>query len=72
MPIAIEKKYQKSISEVSRSMGIREKDLVDRALALYLDSAKKILDVEKEFKAWDALSDESLAGLAKRVSRRSI
>ncbi|MBI2122145.1 MAG: hypothetical protein HYT98_03410 [Candidatus Sungbacteria bacterium] len=72
MSMVIEKKYHKSISEVSRKMGIRENDLVGRALALYLDSAKKILDVEKEFKAWDVLSDESLVGLAKRVPRRSI
>lgn len=47
-------------------MGIREKELINRALLLYLESAKKIFDVAREFNAWDSLSDEALSGLVKR------
>lgn len=67
MPLVVEKKIQRSLKEVSRQMGIGEKELVDRALLLYLESAKKILAVEKEFEAWDTLSDESLVKLVKRL-----
>ena len=48
-------------------MGIGEKEFVGRALLLYLDSVKKILDVEKEFSSWDALSDESFRALSRRI-----
>lgn len=67
MPLVVEKKIRKNISDISRRMGIKEKELVDRAILLYLESVKKILDVEKEFSSWDALSDESMRKLAKRV-----
>lgn len=70
MPIVVEKKIQKNIREISRQMGIKEKELVDRAILLYLESVRKILDAEKEFSAWDALSDESLYELARRLPAR--
>ena len=66
MPIVIEKKIQKNLKEVSRQMGIGKEELIDRALLLYLESARKILDVAEEFRVWDILSDESLRELAKR------
>ena len=48
-------------------MGITEHDVVDRALLLYLESVKKITEVQREFEAWDALSDESFSLLSKRT-----
>jgi len=66
MPLILEKKIRRDVSEFSRKMGIKEKELVDRALLLYLDSIKKILDMENEFRAWDKLSDEALGVAAKR------
>lgn len=70
MAINVEKKIKKNISEISRRMGIKEKDLVYRALLLYLEGAKKILDAEKEFESWDVLSDEAFRMLAKRLPSR--
>lgn len=70
MPFVVEKKIKKNISEVSRRMGIKEKELIDRALLLYLEGAKKILDVEKEFDAWDILSDEAFRITARRFPER--
>ena len=66
MPLILEKKIRRDVSEFSRKMGIKEKELVDRALLLYLDSIKKILDMENEFRAWDKLSDGALGVAAKR------
>ena len=51
-------------------MGIKQKEIIERSLLLYLESVKKILDVEKEFDAWDTLSDESFRGLSKRLQSR--
>jgi hypothetical protein len=66
MSSIIEKNIQKGVREVSRQMGIKEKELVDRALLLYLESAKGILDLEREFRAWDMLSDEAYRVSSKR------
>lgn len=66
IPLAVEKKIRKDVREVSRRMGIKEKELVNRAVLLYMESARKILAVENEFIAWDALSDEAMRLLVKR------
>lgn len=70
MSITIEKNTQKDLKKVAERMGIKEKELVDRALLLYLENAKKILDLEKEFLAWDALSDEAFYQLSQKVPVR--
>ncbi len=67
MTIAIKRKIKKDLREVSQRMGITEHDVVDRALLLYLESVKKITEVQREFEAWDALSDESFSLLSKRT-----
>lgn len=48
----------------SRALGISKNDFVNRALVLYLDSVRSTLDLEKEFKGWDDLSDESLQNMS--------
>lgn len=70
MSITIEKNTQKDLREIAERMGIKEKELVDRALLLYLENAKKLLDLEKEFLAWDALSDEAFYQLSRKVPAR--
>lgn len=49
----------KDIKTASQALGITQKDFINRALVLYLDSVRGMLDLEAEFKAWDDLSDES-------------
>lgn len=70
MSITIEKNTQKDLKKVAERMGIKEKELVDRALLLYLENAKKLLDLEREFLAWDALSDEAFYQLSQKVPAR--
>lgn len=67
MSIVIEKNIQRGLTEIAKRMGVGEKELVDRALLLYLGNAKKLLDLEKEFLAWDALSDEAFYELSKKI-----
>lgn len=70
MSITIKKNTQKDLKKIAERMGIKEKELVDRALLLYLENAKKLLDLEKEFLAWDALSDEAFCQLSQKVPAR--
>jgi hypothetical protein len=70
MNIVIEKNIQRGLTEIAKRMGVGEKELVDRALLLYLENAKKLLDLDKEFLAWDALSDESFYQLSQKLPSR--
>ena len=54
----------KDIKIASQALGISKNDLVNRALILYLDSVRGMLDLETEFKSWDDLSDESLQNMS--------
>lgn len=67
MPIIVEKNMRQGVRDVSRMMGINEKEFARRAVLLYLESAKKILDLENEFRAWDALSDEAYRAFSRRL-----
>ena len=60
MKIQIEEKLNKKVRDVSRILGVDEKQVVIRALLLYLDSVKKTMDLKSELEAWDTLSDEAL------------
>lgn len=58
MSIVLEKNIQKDLKETAKQMGIDEKDLIERAVLLYLENAQKFFELKREFLAWDALSDE--------------
>lgn len=60
MPIKIEEKLNKRVHDVSKILGVDQKQVVERALLLYLESVKKSLDLNRELEAWDELSDEAL------------
>lgn len=61
MQITIPKDTTEKINNASKVLGIKEKELVDRAVLLYLDSISKYLNLKQEMIEWDALSDEALA-----------
>ena len=60
MEIQISKDIDKKIKEASMILGLEEDEIIDRAILLYLDNIQKYLELKKEFKAWDKLSDEAL------------
>ncbi|HLC91184.1 MAG TPA: hypothetical protein VJI15_05455 [Candidatus Nanoarchaeia archaeon] len=60
MEVVIAKDILVKITEVSEALGIEKEEVVDRAILLYLDNIDKYLDLKKEMKGWDALSDEAL------------
>lgn len=55
------------IEKASELLGIKKQELVDRAILLYLDNLGKYLDLRKEIKDWDALSDEALFNFEKSL-----
>jgi hypothetical protein len=59
MRIEISNNTLKKIDDVSKLLGIRKKNLIERALLFYMDSIQKQLELKKEMKMWDKLSDES-------------
>lgn len=60
MQIQIPKDVDKKITEVSKVFGMEKEEIIDRAILLYLDSIQKQLELKKELKMWDLLSDEAL------------
>lgn len=65
MQIQISKDINQKIKEASRILGLEEQKIVDRAILLYLDNIKKYIELKKEFKEWDELSDEALLNFEK-------
>lgn len=53
------------VTKASEILGIKKQELIDRALLVYLDNIDKYLDLRKELKFWDSLSDEALINFEK-------
>lgn len=60
MQIQTSKDTDKKIKEASKALGLEDEEIVDRAISLYLDNIEKYVELKKEFKDWDKLSDEAL------------
>lgn len=60
MQIEIPEDTLEKVNKVSDLLGIKEKELIERAILLFLDNMSKYLDLKKEMKEWDILSDEAI------------
>lgn len=67
MQIEIEKITSEKVGVASKKLGVSKKDLIERAILLYLDSISKYIDLKKELQSWDSLSDEALLNFEKVV-----
>jgi len=67
MQIEIPKDTSIKINRASLILGIKEKELIDRAILLYLDNISKYLSLKQEMKEWDLLSDEALMNFEKSL-----
>lgn len=67
MEIELSKGMAKKLNRVSSILGVRDRDVVNRALLFYLDTISKQLELKKEMLAWDELSDEALVKFDKLI-----
>lgn len=67
MEIEIPKGTSKKIDETAKLLGIKKQELIDRAILLYLDNLSKYLELKKEMREWDILSDEALTNFEKSL-----
>ena len=65
--LTLTKKNERGVAEAARLMGIDKRELVERAVLLYLESIRATLDLEKELRGWDALSDEAFLRMGKTL-----
>ncbi|MFH1712988.1 MAG: hypothetical protein ABH896_02265 [Candidatus Jacksonbacteria bacterium] len=63
MQIQLKENLYNDVKTASRFIGVDEEELIDRALLFYLNSIQAKMDLEKELKAWDYLSDEALMSM---------
>lgn len=63
MQVQLKENLYNDVKTASRFIGIDEEELIDRALLFYLNSIQADIDLEKELKAWDSLSDEALINM---------
>ena len=57
--MTVSKKTKSELRNASRFLGVKERDIFERALMFYLYSIKNKIAFKKEMEAWDALSDET-------------
>jgi len=63
----ISEDISEKINKAAELIGVKKQELIDRAILLYLDNISKYLDIKKEIKDWDALSDEALINFEKAL-----
>lgn len=60
MQLELPKETSEKLLKASKVLGIKDKEIVDRAIVVYLDSIGKMIKLKQEMKDWDTLSDEAL------------
>lgn len=69
--IHVEEKINQDLKKASKLMGVKKKELIDRALLYYLGSVRDLLHFRKELDAWDELSDEAMQKISKSAFLRA-
>jgi len=67
MQVELTQEIVNKVDKASEILGIRKQELIDRAVIVYLDAISKLLDLKKELKEWDLLSDEALIDFEKSL-----
>ncbi|MFY9493175.1 MAG: hypothetical protein WAP55_01740 [Minisyncoccia bacterium] len=70
MPAILRENLDNRIKDASKVLGVDKKELIERAVAFYLDSVQKTMELKEELEAWDMLSNEVLELSEKSISRK--
>lgn len=60
MQIELAKETTSKLLRASKVFGIKNREIAERAIIVYLDSIEKMMELKQEMKDWDILSDEGL------------
>lgn len=60
MQVNFHEQTMMQIIKISRELGVREENLIQRAVLFYFDAIQKQVDLKQEMNEWDMLSDEAL------------
>lgn len=60
MQIELPKETSSKLLKASKALGIGNKELIDRAIIVYLDNITRYVELKEEMGEWDKLSDEAL------------
>ena len=69
MELKLSTETRHRVEEASHLLGLEESELVNQAVLLYLDVLRKNVDLKKELKAWEALSDEAWTNFEKTLRK---
>ena len=67
MEIELSRDTKSKLSKVSSILGVKDKDVVNKAILFYLDTISKQMELKKELSSWDELSDEALIKFDKSI-----
>ena len=68
--LTLTKKNARGVREAARLIGVNEKEILERAVLFYLESIRATVDLEKEFRAWEGLSDEAFRTMEKKLGSK--
>ena len=65
MEITLTEEDMNKINEAGRLTGLEKREIIRKALIVYLENLKEMQRLENETQSWDKLSDESLLNFEK-------
>lgn len=60
MEIQLEADTSNKINKISKKLGLKKSDLIQKIILAYIQTLEKQNSLKKELKDWDTLSDEAL------------
>ncbi len=66
MEITLTEEDVNKINEAGKLTGLEKKEIIKKALIVYLENLKEMRKLENETQAWDELSDEALLNFEKK------
>ena len=67
MNVNLSKSISLQVQEIAKDVGLKEGEIVNNAVLLYLDTMKKHLQLKKELNELDELSDEALSNFEAQI-----
>lgn len=67
MEVEISKDMLKNIEKASKELDLEEKELILRAIKLYLYNLKSYIDLKEELEAWEKTGMEDLVNFERQI-----